>query len=180
MKPSNNSHAPSGSSWGRLLLAAIAAISLLIPAVLADGKEPKEKAVQYVSVSTLRKWLAAKSPTFLDVREADEFSAGHVRGAVNIRYEEVASLAERLPHTQPIVLYCIHSSHRAPAAAKTLQALGFTNAYVLEGGIVAWQVAGETIVAGQLAQKPMILMKTQRCEQLKEADPTGIATEAVQ
>lgn len=97
------------------------------------------------------------------MREVDEFEAGHLPGAKNIIGTEVASLADQLPHDWPIVLYyCIHSAHRAPEAAKALRKLGFTNAYVLEGGIVAWQVGGLSLRANT-AQAPKILPYSDRC-----------------
>jgi len=110
--------------------------------------------------------------TFLDVREADEFVAGHLPSAINIIYDQVASLIDQLPRDHPIVIYCIHSAHRAPEAAKTLKRLGFANAYVLEGGIVAWQAGGLTIYASDLAQAPTILPLTERCDNaVKSATP---------
>lgn len=118
----------------------------------------------YVDAKTVKAWLdEGRTVLFLDVREPDEFTAGHLPGAVNISHEEVAGLASELPHHEPIVLYCIHSAHRAPEAAKRLRALGFDNAYVLEGGIVAWQAGGLSIRASDLASLPTILPKTDRC-----------------
>lgn len=119
---------------------------------------------QYVTPETVKSWMEeGTSVTFLDVREADEFAAGHIKGAINIPYDQVASLADQLPHDQPIVLYCIHSAHRAPEAAKSLEALGFDNVSVLEGGIVAWQVEGLTILASDSHATPTILPVTERC-----------------
>jgi rhodanese-related sulfurtransferase len=109
-------------------------------------------------------WLKEGRPvTLVDVREADEFSAGHIPHAVNIHYEEMATKAKELPRERPLVLYCIHSAHRAPAASTTLRELGFTELYVLDGGIVAWQAEGFPIRAQEIAQTPTILPKTERC-----------------
>jgi len=77
--------------------------------------------------------------TFLDVREKDEFRAGHLEGALNIVYSDVAGIVNDLPKDNPIVTYCIHSTHRAPAATETLRKMGFDNVYVMEGGIAAWE-----------------------------------------
>ena len=95
-----------------------------------------------------------------------EIAAGHIAGATNILYSRVAELAPQLPHDQPIVLYCIHSAHRAPEAAATLRKLGFSNTAILEGGIVAWQADGRAIHASDLANEPKILPLTARCKQL--------------
>ena len=112
----------------------------------------------YVGPSTVQAWVLDDLPVvFLDVRKPEEFAAGHLRGAKNVPSDRVADLAEKLPTDQPIVTYCIHSAHRAPDAARTLRRRGFANAYVLEGGIVAWQAAGLTIQASDLARAPRIL-----------------------
>src|SRR3989338_3242334 len=105
----------------------------------------------YVEPRKVQTWLDEGRPvTWQDVRQADEFTAGHIAGALNVPYDQVAPLAATLPHDQPIVLYCIHSAHRAPEAAKALRAAGFDNVSVLEGGIVAWREAGLPIPAPHL------------------------------
>ena len=147
---------------------------------LSDAARAEEDATRppYVQPREVQAWLEAGRPiTWLDVRQADEFAAGHIAGAINIPYDQVASLTETLPHDQPIVLYCIHSAHRAPEAAKTLRAAGFENASVLEGGIVAWEAAGLPIQAAALAKAPQILPYTERCSQPgdKPSPPHGTA-----
>lgn len=118
----------------------------------------------YVTPVAVKTWQEEKEVVFLDVREPDEFAAGHLPGARNIVWTEVASLIGQLPKDRPIVTYCIHSAHRAPEAAKTLRSLGFENAYVLEGGIVAWQAGGLSLRANDLAKVPTILPVTERCK----------------
>lgn len=119
----------------------------------------------YVPAPTVQSWLEEdRAVTFLDVREADEFEAGHLPGARNIPYDRIETIAGVLPHDHPIVTYCIHSAHRAPEAATRLRKLGFANAYVLEGGIVAWHAGGLRIYARSRTQVPAILPKTERCQ----------------
>ena len=142
------------------VLACLIAFSFCVPppvGVLAqEGADvPRPR---YVSAATVQRWLdQGEAVTWLDVRKADEFAAGHIAHAINVVFDQVASLADQLPHDHPIVLYCIHSTHRAPTAARTLNTLGFTNAYVLEGGIVAWSAEGLPIQATDVAQAPKIL-----------------------
>ncbi len=126
----------------------------------------------YLSVEEVKdRQTREPAPLFLDVREKDEFEAGHLSSARNVLYSEVAGMADTLPKDRPIVTYCIHSAHRAPEAAKTLRGLGFTNAYVMEGGIVAWEAGGQTIEASVEGQSASILQKTDRCAIL--AKPEG-------
>jgi len=119
----------------------------------------------YVSPTQAKQWVDAGRPVaFLDVREPDEFAAGHLPGAKNIPHTDVVARSAELPTDRPLVVYCIHSAHRAPEAAKQLRAHGFANAYVLEGGIVAWHAGGLSIQANDLAAAPRILPLTTRCE----------------
>ncbi len=68
----------------------------------------------------------------LDVRTPAEFAAGHVPGAVNIPYDQVASHLGEIPKDDEIVLYC-HSGRRAGLAAEVLAANGYTQARAPRG-----------------------------------------------
>ena len=150
------------SNAQRLLHISVVVASVFTATAVSRAADQPESV--YVPPPTVRSWLEAGTDvTFLDVREADEFAAGHLPGARNIPYDQIESILSELPHEPPIVTYCIHSTHRAPEAAKRLRELGFSNAYVLEGGIVAWQAGGLTIHASDLAQTPTILPTTKRC-----------------
>ncbi len=139
-------------------------VALVAMAGWVWAEEPLPKSV-YVAPETVKGWQEeGRAIVFLDVREEDEFEAGHLDGAVNIAYTEVPGMAGTLPKDRPIVTYCIHSAHRAPEAAKGLRGLGFENAFVLEGGIVAWKAGGMTIRAGDLAKEPAILPVGERCK----------------
>lgn len=154
-----------------LIMAVLCASSALDLAWTADSalkpEDVQSSRASYVTPEIAKSWMdQGQSITFLDVREADEFASGHLDSAINIAFDQVASLAKQLPHDQPIILYCIHSAHRAPEAAKTLRGLGFANVHVLEGGIVAWQAEGLTILASDSHATPTILPVSERCKGL--------------
>ena len=114
--------------------------------------------MSYVTPATVKAWLQEDAAIiFLDVRMPVEFAAAHLPGAISIYYAEVTSLADQLSGDQPIVVYCTHSTYRAPMAAKILMEVGQKNVHVLEGGIVAWQAGGLEIRTENLAQGPKIL-----------------------
>ena len=82
------------------------------------------------------------SAVVVDVREPDEFRAGHIPNAINI---PLGSLADRLKEiekykTTPILLSC-RTSQRSARAATLLSKQGFIAAHILAGGITAWQGA---------------------------------------
>jgi phage shock protein E len=73
--------------------------------------------------------LAASGARVVDVRTPAEFAAGHVAGAINVPYDEIARRASEIgPPGAPVVVYC-HSGRRSGIAAEALRGLGFTNVY---------------------------------------------------
>ena len=89
----------------------------------------------------------------LDVREADEFAAGHMNGAVHISRGMLEFKFSANPALQSrdmkIVLYC-KTSGRAALSALALHDLGYLNVQSIAGGIDAWVAAGKPIVRPQL------------------------------
>jgi len=94
-----------------------------------------------LDVHSLFTRLKANPPPFLlDVREAEEFSAAHLAGAVLISLGNLASRLEELPPESQIICICARGN-RSDAAAKMLLRAGFA-ALNLRGGMFAWQEAG--------------------------------------
>ena len=89
----------------------------------------------------------------LDVREADEFHAGHIPGALNIPRGVLEFKLSNDPalcaRELNIVLYC-KTSGRAALAACSLQAMGYRQVQSLAGGFDAWSAAGKAQVAVNL------------------------------
>lgn len=90
---------------------------------------------------------AGSTVTILDVRTAEEYSQGHVRGAVNIPVDDIeARQAELAPFKDgPVIVYC-RTGPRALRAIAALRALGFTDVAHLEGGMAAWVEAERPVV----------------------------------
>jgi len=79
----------------------------------------------------------------LDVREADEYEQGALRGAVHIpRGFLELQVAGRLPdRSVPIVVYCAVGA-RSALAADTMAQLGYTNVVNIAGGFNRWKDEG--------------------------------------
>ena len=74
----------------------------------------------------------------LDVREQDEFDAGHVPGAILLPYTEIETKAESvLPDKDKQILVYCRSGRRSKIAAESLAKLGYTNIKEF-GGIIDW------------------------------------------
>jgi rhodanese-related sulfurtransferase len=80
----------------------------------------------------------------LDVRNPDEWQAGHAEGAAWIPMGELADRQEELPTDREIVVICKTGS-RSAQVAQALVAAGYEAANVA-GGSEAWQAAGFPIV----------------------------------
>lgn len=106
--------------------------------------------------------LQSSGAPVIDVREADEFAAGHVPGAVNIprgvlefqvdghpavNGQSDAALAHR---GRPVVLYC-RSGGRSALAAESLKCLGFASPVSLAGGFNAWTAQARQIEGAENA-----------------------------
>jgi rhodanese-related sulfurtransferase len=80
----------------------------------------------------------------LDVRTPQEYAEGHVPGAVNVPYDQLASRLAEVPKDKDVVLYC-KSGRRAGIAADVLAANGYKRLSHLEGDMNAWVEKGRPI-----------------------------------
>lgn len=78
--------------------------------------------------------------TVLDVRRPEEFSQGHIQGAILMPLDTLASTFTKLPKTGKLVVYC-RSGHRSAQAVQFLLQQGYSNAVSLKGGFTAWTAA---------------------------------------
>ena len=91
--------------------------------------------------------LAATGATLVDVREADEWSQGHVPGSIFIPrgYLELRIEEKVTDKSAEVLLYCGGGS-RSALAAKSLLELGYTKVASVAGGFGKWKEAGLPIV----------------------------------
>jgi rhodanese-related sulfurtransferase len=81
--------------------------------------------------------------TLIDVREDNEWDAGHATGAVHMSKGVIErDIESKLPQKDAkIVLYCGGGS-RSALATDALMKMGYTNAFSLTGGLGAYTAAG--------------------------------------
>lgn len=89
----------------------------------------------------------------IDVREADEFAAGHLPGAIHgsrgMLEFKLSGNPELSARDLNIVLYC-KTSGRAALAACALHDMGYLNVKSISGGFDAWVAAGKPVVKPSL------------------------------
>jgi len=81
----------------------------------------------------------------LDVRTPEEYAEGHIAGAVNVPYDQLATRLAEVPKDKDVVLYC-RSGRRAGIAADVLAANGYKRLSHLEGDMIAWTEKGRPVV----------------------------------
>jgi rhodanese-related sulfurtransferase len=90
----------------------------------------------------------------LDVREPDEWVAGHIEGATHIPMGEVPARLDDLPEGDPLYVTC-RGGGRSARVAAWLNANGF-DAVNVAGGMGEWEAAGRPIVS-ETGQPPYVL-----------------------
>ncbi|MQA89787.1 MAG: metalloregulator ArsR/SmtB family transcription factor [Gemmatimonas sp.] len=102
-----------------------------------------------IDVHQLLERLEEGAVTVLDVRPRDEYTAGHIPGAVSMPIEELERRLAEIPPGRPVVAYC-----RGPfcvfasEAVDTLQKYGFA-AQRMKSGVPEWRLAGRAVATGE-------------------------------
>ena len=119
------------------LRANLAQFSLLVAVnALVGGIPVWEAARQPVAATPLLIPRQVDPATVIDVRQASEYSTGHLPGARNIELGALDGRAAGL-ETGPVVTMCGHGE-RAATAASVLERAGHTAVAVLAGGPPDW------------------------------------------
>lgn len=103
-----------------------------------------------VPPAEFEKAIQATNAQLLDIRTADEYQAGYIKGAVSANWqndEQFQYQVNKLDKSKPVYLYCL-SGVRSDRAANWLIKNGFTKVINLEGGIKEWIAAGKPTKKG--------------------------------
>jgi len=108
-----------------------------------------EYALDFVLVPSLPSVTAADvAPNvyLLDVREQDEWDAGHAPDAHHVPMSTLTARIAEIPAEGDVVVIC-RAGHRSAQVVNYLISQGRTNVTNLDGGIVDWVAAGRPIVS---------------------------------
>jgi molybdopterin/thiamine biosynthesis adenylyltransferase/rhodanese-related sulfurtransferase len=95
--------------------------------------------------------LVGNGVAIVDVRETEEFSTGHLPGAVHVPRGYLESRIDGVvpDHSQRVVLYCASGNRSALAARTMLDDLGYERVESMRGGITLWKDRGYEVVVPQ-------------------------------
>ncbi len=107
-----------------------------------------------VSLDYVQMKFQSSKVIFLDARMPVDFKAGHIKGAINLPYEEFEQFSPqvlpKLPVNEEIIAYCDGSECEASLLlSRELRDLGYRNVKIFFGGWSEWQMAGLLIETGE-------------------------------
>ena len=91
----------------------------------------------------------------LDVREDDEWAAGHIEGAVHMPMMSIPQRLDELPADRDIVVVCRVGGRSAQATQFLVQ--NGLQAFNLDGGMFAWAAAARPMIAADPAAEPFVV-----------------------
>jgi rhodanese-related sulfurtransferase len=121
-----------------LLLIAVAFISgamLVWPLVRARASGPTLSTLQATQL------INARNPQIVDLRSAEDFAKGSLPNARSVPAATVGARAGELKKDKPVLLVCATGTSAGRTAA-LLRSQGFSEVFVLAGGIAGWREAG--------------------------------------
>lgn len=106
-------------------------------AVSFGGSNSSKNVSSVDGVSFEESFVNTENAVLLDVRTPLEYNEGHIKGAINIDFQNpnFNSEIEKLDKNLPYFVYC-RSGNRSTQAVNAMQKAGFTNITQLEGGLM--------------------------------------------
>ncbi len=117
----------------------ISMILAMLLVLTGCGGTEVENAYQQITQEEAKKMMDTQEVIILDVREQDEFDAGHIPGALLLPVGTISgeTAVAVIPELDSVVLVYCRSGNRSKTASSALTKLGYTNIYEF-GGINTW------------------------------------------
>jgi rhodanese-related sulfurtransferase len=134
---------------GMSFKAALFALSLVATPAFADQDAVAEAVQGYMDFATYEQVIILPqqidadvfaAAVFVDTRDAEQFAAGHIEGAVNIEWRDVPARLGELPEAGMVIFYC-NTGTLSAQATFAARLLGHENVLVLQSGYTGWQEA---------------------------------------
>lgn len=114
---------------------------------MRQGQEPFKR----IGVDEAKKLIDEGKVKVIDVREPDEWRAGHISVATHIPLGAVVNKPTEsltMDRGESLLFVCAVGG-RSAIACEVAAAMGYTDLYNLEGGTVAWRNSGNPVDTGE-------------------------------
>jgi rhodanese-related sulfurtransferase len=111
-------------------------------------KKPQRRTIVFQADDAQPEVMSADVPAgvyLLDVREDDEWAAGHAPDAVHVRLSELNMRSDEIPRDREVYVIC-RSGSRSAYATQALAGAGW-NAINVADGMTGWAVADRPMVS---------------------------------
>lgn len=109
-----------------------------------EMSEARDSVYHKITAEEAKEMMEQGGVTIVDVRREDEYTQGHIPGALLLPNEEIGdSQPEALPDKDAVLLVYCRTGVRSRQASDKLLKLGYKNIYDM-GGITDWQYETET------------------------------------
>jgi rhodanese-related sulfurtransferase len=129
----------------------VAATNLSLPTTVLAADNPAIIAMQefldfseYGGGTILPEQIQAedwKNIYVIDTRDANQYQASHIPGAVNIEWRQVLGRRSELPRDKMVLVYC-NAGTLSAQAGFALRVAGMDNVRILQGGLNDWKAKG--------------------------------------
>lgn len=118
-------------------------VQRVAPGLTAQAKAARVVISEIEVATAWRDLQAANGPlTLIDVREAEEFAAGHAPGAKLFPLSKIEQWGPGLEMRKMNYLVICRSGRRSMAACQRMVELGYAHVTNVKGGMIAWEQQG--------------------------------------
>ena len=150
MQPVSGKLKPMKSNVGLSLVFSFACLIAPALSVRADSetqnKTNSTPSIAHANAKDAARLVTKGEVTVIDVRTPEEFAVGHIAGATNINFQasDFTTQLGKLDKGKTCLVHCA-SGGRSTRSLPQFSQLGFKRVIHLDGGIKAWQAAGNPV-----------------------------------
>ncbi|MCA9882757.1 MAG: rhodanese-like domain-containing protein [Anaerolineae bacterium] len=131
---------------GFVLLAVMLVFALVVPVAAQDAAVVAQLEAYQATIppygtiapADVVTAIAERDVLLLDVREIEEYEAGHIEGAFNVPIRTLGENLNLLPDIDAEIIVICQGGARAMLAQASLRSLGYNNAMTMTGGMGSW------------------------------------------
>ena len=93
---------------------------------------------KHISAEGSQALLAAGEAKFVDIRDVNSFTTGHIEGSIRLDNDAIPLFLADTPKDIPVIVYC-YRGISSQQVAQFLALQGFSDVYSMDGGYEAWE-----------------------------------------